>query len=341
MQAPFLFFFVCSCFWCRNNKMKTTIVFILLWITIAKSIAVQRSRVRVKLPGEDNVILHVIIDKPNQDENGETIVIWPSSLRGSDTDYDPVAERIALAGYRVLRPQPRGIDGSHGPMDNLTLHTLADDVAAVIRELAGSGGRAVVVGHAYGHFVARVTDLDYPELLRGVVIAAAAQRSPSDPKLIAALNNIADGTLSREERLALLNYAFFAPGNNATAWLDGWYPSLRDVYVNASRMPPKDVWWSVSNAPILDLQAAEDPWRPRNTSQELRDTLGSGKVTVTTIEHASHALFTEQPEQVADAIIAWVNALPSSVSDYTNKCSNGILMLWIFVFAYLPQILRL
>ena len=42
---------------------------------------------------------------------------------------------------------------------------------------AQGGGRAVVVGHAYGNWVARMTATDYPELVRGVVIAAAASKN--------------------------------------------------------------------------------------------------------------------------------------------------------------------
>ena len=38
------------------------------------------------------------------------------------------------------------------------------------------GGRAVVVGHAYGNWLARMTATDHPELVRGVVIAAAAAK---------------------------------------------------------------------------------------------------------------------------------------------------------------------
>ncbi|CAF1466338.1 unnamed protein product [Didymodactylos carnosus] len=320
--------------------MKLIIIFVAVWITLVRSTVVQRDRVLVKPPGKSNVTLDVIIDKPKDDESGEVIVMLPSSQRGSDEDFDPVAERIALAGYRVLRPQPRGIGQSRGSMENLTLHTLADDVAAVIQEFAASGHQAVVVGHAFGHYVARVTDLDYPELVRGVVLVAAS-RFGGDSKLSAKLDNIADGTLPHEERLALLYDAFFAPGNDATVWLTGWYPSLRNFYRNASRTPPNTAWWPVSNAPILDLQAADDPWRPRNTSQELRDALGADKVTIKTIEHASHALLPEQPKQVTDAIVAWIKALPSSAVSYTNKDSSGMIVLCTFVFVYIPQLLFL
>ena len=80
------------------------------------------------------------------------------------------------AGFRVLRPQPRGIGQSVAPMRDITLHDFARDIAAVIRHY---GGPAVIVGHAYGNWVARMTAVDHPQLVRGVVIAAAASKTVS------------------------------------------------------------------------------------------------------------------------------------------------------------------
>lgn len=39
---------------------------------------------------------------------GPGVVLLPSSLRDS-FDFDEVAERIAGQGFKVLRPQPRGM----------------------------------------------------------------------------------------------------------------------------------------------------------------------------------------------------------------------------------------
>ena len=106
--------------------------------------------------------------------HGPLIVMLPSRGRNSE-DYDEVAAAIAAQGFRVLRPQPRGIGATVGPMDNLTLHDFARDVAAVIE--AEKDGPAVIVGHAYGNWVARMTAVDRPDLVRGVVLAAAAAKS--------------------------------------------------------------------------------------------------------------------------------------------------------------------
>src|SRR2546421_10115148 len=80
--------------------------------------------------------------------NGPAIVLLPSLARDSE-DYDEVASGLAAAGYRVLRPQPRGIGRSRGPMKNISLHDFAGDVAEVITRLGA--GRAVLIGHAYSN----------------------------------------------------------------------------------------------------------------------------------------------------------------------------------------------
>jgi pimeloyl-ACP methyl ester carboxylesterase len=273
----------------------------LLMVMMLASGAAFAGRSHVLLP-HDGAQIEVIVDG-----EGDAVVLLPSSQRGSD-DLDPVAERIATAGYKVLRPQPRGIGKSTGSLENLTLHVLAADVAATIKALGN--GRAVVVGHAYGHYVARVTDLDHPALVRGVVMAAAGSASAtSAPALPKALDVAADVRQPKAARLAALQLAFFAPGNDPRAWLDGWHPELAKAYRAAAKVPARATWWPVTHAPVLDLQAADDPWRPVDSRQEVVDALGA-KASVVVVPNASHALFPEQPRAVAEAIVKWIATLP-------------------------------
>jgi len=255
------------------------------------------------LRGDGGVRIEVLVNDSAAD-TAPSIVLLPSSQRDS-RDFDDLAQRLAAKGFRVLRPQPRGMGRSSAPPPDLTLHTLAGDVAGTIEQLGG--GPAIVAGHAYGHYVARVTDLDHPQLVRGVaVLAGAARMFPAG--LVSALDIAADPARSPADRLASLQRAFFAPGNDASSWLEGWHPHLREIYRKAGATPSKDRWWPVSNAPILDLQGADDPWRPPATRNELKDVLGD-RVTVRSIANASHALIPEQPAAVADAIAEWANGL--------------------------------
>ena len=268
-------------------------------LTIAAAPVAQAERSRVLLQDGDTRI-DVIVDG-----HGDAIVLLPSSQRGSD-DLDAVAEALAESGMRVLRPQPRGFGASRGEMTDLSLHVLAQDVAATIRQLGG--GRAIVAGHAYGHYVARVADLDHPQLVRGVVMLASASAS-ADASLPASLDIAADSAQPEARRLDALHRAFFAAGNDPRPWLEGWQPELAVVYRKAAKTPARSIWWPVSHAPVLDLQGAEDPWRPRASASEVKDILKE-KATVVVVPHASHALPVEQPTAVARAISEWAASVP-------------------------------
>ena len=235
---------------------------------------------------------------------GPAVVLLPSLARDSE-DYDEVAEGLAAAGFRALRPQPRGIGFSTGPLDGITLHDLARDVAEVIKVLGG--GSAVVVGHAYGNWVARMTAVDYPTLVRGVVIAAAASKVyPAE--LSAAVTTAGDPGRPEAERLAALRYAFFAPGNDPTVWLAGWFPQVRASQRAAAAAVPQALWWSGGTVPLLDLQAEADPFKPPDKRNEMKDEFGA-RVTIAVVPGASHALIPEQPRAVVDALVGWIRTL--------------------------------
>jgi pimeloyl-ACP methyl ester carboxylesterase len=268
----------------------------LAFIVVAPATA-QRKRDVVKY---DNVEIEVIVDG-----EGPAVVLLPSLARDSK-DYDVVATGLAAVGYRVLRPQPRGVGRSRGPMINVTLHDFARDVAEVVKQLGA--GRAVLLGHAYGNWVARMTAVDYPQLVRGVVIAAAAAKQYA-PELTVAVTKAGDLTLSDAERLAALRYAFFTPDHDASVWLGGWHPEIRDSQRAAVAAVRQDEWWSGGSAPLLDLQAAQDPFKPESKRNEMKDEFGS-RVTVIVIPNASHALIPEQPDAVVAALTSWIKGLP-------------------------------
>jgi pimeloyl-ACP methyl ester carboxylesterase len=235
---------------------------------------------------------------------GPLVVLLPSLGRDSD-DYGPVAQAFARDGYRVLRPAPRGMGRSTGPSTGVSLHSYAQDIAKVI-EHEGLGP-AVVVGHAYGNWVARTVAADYPGLVRGVVIAAAAAKN-YDPRLSAYIDKCEDAGLPEQERLKYLRMTFFAAGNDPKAWLSGWHPEVKKVQRAARAAVRLEEFWGAGNAPMLDLMASDDPFRLPSTRDENRQEFGE-RVTTVVIPHASHALLPEQPEAVAQAVSQWMRRL--------------------------------
>jgi pimeloyl-ACP methyl ester carboxylesterase len=244
----------------------------------------------------ENVTIETYIDG-----EGPPFVILPSYGRDGGPDYDPFVERVVQAGWSVLRPQPRGIAGSMGPMTDVTLRDLADDVALCIRQLGNEP--AIVLGHAFGHAVAEMATIDHPELVKAVILAASQASHVAED--IAETPFIAgDSSASVADRLAALHMAFFAPSHDARAWLDGWYPATLKMQRGAAQTVSRSDYWSCGNVPLLELIGAYDPWKPKQYWNELRSEFGD-RVTTVIIENASHALFPEQPDALADAVLPW------------------------------------
>jgi pimeloyl-ACP methyl ester carboxylesterase len=273
----------------------STMVLALMMMAQATAADVERKRELVRYA---DVQIDVITEGA-----GPLVILLPSRGRDSE-DYDEVAQGIARHGFRVLRPQPRGIGKSTGPMRGITLHDLGNDIAAVIRHY---GGPAVIVGHALGNWVARTAASDHPDLVRGVVIAAAAAKT-YPPELSIAVTKSGDMALPKDERLKYLRGTFFAPGNDPTVWLEGWHAEASESQRLAGLATRQQDWWSAGKVPLLDLQADTDPFHPMERTNELKDELGD-RVTVVVIANASHALLPEQPKAVVDAVVAWVRGL--------------------------------
>jgi len=234
---------------------------------------------------------------------GPVIVMLPSLAR-SGRDYDDVAPRIVAKGYRVIRPEPRGIRGSQGPMENLSLHDFAGDVAAVLDQ--EKTGPVVVVGHAWGSQPARMLAANRPDLVLALVMAAASAGkllpgTAEKPfsRLRAEIDGAGNPSLSDGERLVCLQKAFFAPGHDASVWLDGWFQEAHEAQSHARTHTPIDDYFSGGKTvPILDLQAEYDAVV---VPKIMKPFLGE-RVTERVILNSGHSMAPEQPQAMCDAI---------------------------------------
>lgn len=241
---------------------------------------------------------------------GPAIVMLPS-LGRSVRDFDQVAARLASQGFRVIRPEPRGIGASQGPLEGLTLHDFAADVAAVCD--AEKTGAAVILGHAWGSQPARMLAVDRPELVKGLIMAAAsAGKLPpgSTEKPYGRLRDAIDGSgnpaLPQAQRLQYLKQAFFAPGHDPSEWLDGWYEANHHAEAHARNVTPIDSYFSGgSTAPILDLQGEFDAVVVKDV---MKAYLGD-RVQVEVVKGAGHAMFPERPAPVTDAVARFARQL--------------------------------
>ncbi|WKL15884.1 alpha/beta fold hydrolase [Comamonas testosteroni] len=259
------------------------------------------------LPPKSNTEVH--IEYADQG-TGRIICILPSLAR-SGRDYDVVAHHLQQDGFRVIRPEPRGIGNSHGPMQGLSLHDFAADVAAVLDQ--ERTGPILIVGHAWGSQPARMLAADRPDLVCGVIMAAAsAGKLPPESsempysRLRDAIDGASDFSLSEEQRLDCLRRAFFAPGHDPRVWLDGWNTEAHEAQSHARRSTPVDDYFTAgTQVPILDLQAEHDAVV---IPKVMKLYLGE-RVTEQVISDAGHAMAPEQPRAMADAIAAFAHRI--------------------------------
>lgn len=234
--------------------------------------------------------------------SGDPIVFIPSRGRGVE-DFDDLGARLVKAGYRAMPPEPRGIGGSTGPLDGITYHDLASDVAAVIQSVAR--GPVTVVGHAFGTRVARTLAADRPELVERLILLAAAGAVPRTAATAATTTRFWETPLAAADRLEAIGRVFFAPGNDPRVWADGWHFAVaRAQRASDGRTPVKD-WWAGGSAPMLVLQGREDvivlPENARRLAAEFPH-----RVTLVEIPHAGHAMLPEQPDAIAKAVLAYL-----------------------------------
>jgi pimeloyl-ACP methyl ester carboxylesterase len=204
--------------------------------------------------------------------SGPVIVILPSLGRGAE-DYNAVAALLARDGYRVLRPQPRGIGAS-------TLATDRPDLVRGVVLAAASAGK----------------------------VPPGVHEPSVSPEVREAIEKSGDLSLPDADRLRFLQLAFFAPGHDPHVWLGGWHPETEKAENAASRATPVDDWFACGAARILDLQAENDAVAPRKFAGVLKAALGE-RVTLIVIPNAGHALVPEQPEAMANAIKTFARTL--------------------------------
>ena len=238
---------------------------------------------------------------------GPDVVLIASALRGAE-DFAQVQSALTAAGYRSLALNMRGAGRSAGPDEGLTLSDVADDVALVIvRECAGP---AHVVGHALGNIIARATASYRPEVVKSVVVmpggGQSLDRHPTPPHVLHHFARCHDRSLSDAERLESLQIAFFAPGNDARSWLDGWWPAARPVSRAAQMADPED-WWRAGEAPMLIIHPLDDAFAPRAASLETARALGERAVYVEA-PNCGHAILPEAPDLIADHLVRFFRA---------------------------------
>jgi pimeloyl-ACP methyl ester carboxylesterase len=231
--------------------------------------------------------------------SGETIVLIPGRGLSADS-FTELARALDKAGYRTVAINPRGIEGSTGPLEKLTLKHYAGDVAAVIQALGLSGVH--VLGHAYGNRVARTLAVERPDLVQTVILLAAGGRVGPRPEAVKASEKLESPDATKAERIEATRVVYFGPKSDPTPWVDlkAW-TAASQAQLEALRATPKESWWSGGTAPMLVIQGLEDKIAPPENGRALRDEYRD-RVTLVELPDAGHALVIEEPKAIAKAI---------------------------------------
>ncbi|MBJ6622825.1 alpha/beta fold hydrolase [Streptomyces rochei] len=222
------------------------------------------------------------------------------------------------AGYRVIAPDVRG----HGASANATRpFRWADDLAALLRHL--DAGPAVLVGVSMGGAIATDTVLEYPELVRAVVVSGAAtsEFEYTDPWVRQVQAEQARALGAGDVEGWVTAFLRFVPGEHRT--LDDVDPAvlarLREMALGTlakhtpdeenHHVPMTGTWSRVPkiDVPVLTVNGALDAPDLIAEAERLARTVPDGRST--TVEGTAHYPNMERPEVFDEIVSGFLRSL--------------------------------
>ena len=235
--------------------------------------------------------------------SGPPVVLLANA--GCSTGYlDELARGLAVAWLQVISINMRGTGESRGPLEGITVHDLAADVAGVLEAL--DCGPAHVVGHAFGNRVARCLAVDRPSLVRSVtLLAAGGLVAPSTP-IGTHFRNATEARMNGSDCVTVLGARWLSPSSDPKilAQVECW-PAVFLAHLAASRGMALEEWWGAGTAPLLVIQGLDDEAAPPGNGHALREQFGD-RVRLIDLPRAGHFLLLEQPEAVSRAVAEFV-----------------------------------
>jgi len=245
------------------------------------------------------------------DQNDPLVVALPGS-GAANTRYQSLGPLVAEAGYFFVALNQRGIKGSSGNLENLTLHDYASDVARVIDYFHKS--RAHLIGWALGNRIQRMVATDHPEKVASVTLLAAGglMAPTTEPGKLNRLLSEAD--IPFEEKVSLARHTLFAPATDDSlvqkyARQLTYWPHARRAQRTANQAVPREEWWAGGNSPMLIVQGLEDRTAPAGNGRQMKQTYGD-RITLVEIQHAGHLMAFEKPQETARAILEFLARHP-------------------------------
>ncbi len=251
---------------------------------------------------------------------GPCIVLFPSAGRET-SDFNSLITALKSSGYRAISVEAGGINGS-----SLSLAETDGDATFSVHmanALICNSKPTVLIGHAYGNRIVRshaalskpqdafdASYLDRPTQkanVKAVILLAAGGQVPMEPKAEQSLRDIFNPLKSHKSRMKDVRYAFFAEGNDIPDhWTRGWHTKTAIAQGKAvAASVGDDSWHCAGGVPMLIVQPMQDRISPIENAYALRDKCPQ-EIEIVEVQNAGHALLPEQPEAVADAVLAFL-----------------------------------
>jgi pimeloyl-ACP methyl ester carboxylesterase len=226
------------------------------------------------------------------------VVLIPSLGRPA-SDFSLLAESLVGAGFtpHLMDPVPQW-DGKP------TLHDLA---AEMMQRLDSMGiERFHLIGHAFGNRLSRCITADYNNRVESLTLLAAGGLVEPEEHIWKSLAECFNPEISAEEHLQHVKTAFFAPGNDESAWVDGWFPQVMQYQRSAVLRTPREEWWSANVNKVMVIQGLNDAIAPVENGRRYK-TESAPHATLVEIDNAGHALLPEQPDAIASAVLSFLS----------------------------------
>jgi pimeloyl-ACP methyl ester carboxylesterase len=246
------------------------------------------------------------------DGNGAPIVFlhgWPDSW----FSFTRVAERIP-ATYRVFLLDQRGFGESDRPLDGYAIRDFANDAAAFLDAL--SLGRATIVGHSFGTFVARALAIARPDRVERLALVGTGWTGSNEVTrdVLASLEGLTD-PVSEEFARGFQRGTLHAPvpeeffDRLVTESLKLPAPLWRGLFESIVRYDDtQDL--SRIRVPALIMWGDHDALFGRDDQQRVAAAISDARLQVYT--GIGHCPNWECPDRVAEDLMDWITVRRSA-----------------------------
>jgi pimeloyl-ACP methyl ester carboxylesterase len=238
---------------------------------------------------------------------GSTIILLPEA--GMNTVYlKDLSRALAKSGHQVVRINPRGTGKSTGKSGEITMHTLADDVAGVIRTL--QLGIVDIAGHGFGNQVARMFTNDNPALVRSIIMLSASGAVAPMPEAQTAFNAALNPGTGDKEGLEAMAFLVGNLSDATPTWeaiKASRTPEAGKIQSAALKATPAAAWELPKGvAPVMIIQGSVDRIHPPANGKNLQKTIGDNRVSVVTLPGAGHMFVMNRAQETADAMVTFL-----------------------------------